>query len=47
MITLFEGVVPASLGDMDSRIIMKKDLVSCSRRLQKSTSSMLEEREEK
>ena len=39
MITLFEGPHPNSLGNMESRIIMKKDLVSCSRRLQKSTSS--------
>ena len=39
MITLFEGPTPDSLGDMDSRTIMKKDLVSCTRRLQKSTSS--------
>jgi len=28
MITLFEGLVPSSLGDMESRIMMSKNLVS-------------------
>ena len=28
MITLFEGSVPNSLGDMESRIMMSKNLVS-------------------
>jgi len=47
MITIFEGLVPNSLGDMESRMMMSKNLVSCSRRLGKSASSNVERKKRK
>jgi len=45
MITLFEGSVLSSLGDMESRIMMSNNLVSRSRSPRKSTSSNVERKE--